>query len=203
MTKPVATTPVAHLGITPSATVGPYFKYGLTPAGQYAWTDTFPTSAVTLDAAGERVLIAGRVLDGDNVGVPDAMIEIWQADSTGRYAHPLHGSSGNTAFKGFARVDTDKAGHYRIETIKPGKVAIPEGSIQAPHILICLFARGMLKHVFTRVYFADEAAANAKDPVLGLVPAKRRPTLIAERMGNTYQFDIRIQGGAETVFFDV
>lgn len=192
----------APAGITPSATVGPYFKYGLTSDGAYAFNDAFPRSAVTADAGGERIVIAGRVLDGDGVGIPDAVIEIWQADATGRYVHPLHGGAANSKFRGFARVDTDKDGGWRVETIKPGKVTDAKGTSQAPHILVALFARGMLRHLYTRIYFADEVAANAADAVLALVPSDRRNTLVATRSGDgTYRFDLRIQGGAETVFF--
>jgi protocatechuate 3,4-dioxygenase, alpha subunit len=197
------TKPGKPSGITPSATVGPFFKYGLTPAGTYAWSDTFPTTTVTADAAGERIVIEGRILDGDDCGVPDALIEIWQADSAGRYAHPRQGGGANSAFRGFARTDTLKDGTYRVETIKPGRVAGAAGAVQAPHILVAVFARGMLRHLYTRIYFADEAAANATDPVLALVPVDRRPTLLATRAAGSFHHDIRIQGGAETVFFDL
>ncbi len=190
-------------GITPSATVGPFFKYGLTPARQYAWNDVFSASTITPDAVGERVVISGRILDGDGVAIPDAMIEIWQADAAGRYAHPRQHGAANAAFKGFARADTDKHGGYRIETIKPGQTIGPNSQSQAPHILVAVFARGMLRHLYTRIYFADEAAANAADPILALVPAERRGTLLATGDKADYQFDIRIQGDAETVFFDI
>jgi protocatechuate 3,4-dioxygenase, alpha subunit len=188
-------------GITPSATVGPFFKYGLSSDGAYAWNDAVPRSTVTSDAGGERIVIAGRVIDGDGAGVPDAMVEIWQADATGRYVHPSQAAS-NTAFRGFARVDTDKDGGFRVETIKPGSVAGPHGTMQAPHIVIALFARGMLRHLYTRIYFAEETAANSRDAVLAAVPEARRATLLAKRGSDgTYSFDLRIQGGAETVFF--
>jgi protocatechuate 3,4-dioxygenase, alpha subunit len=189
-------------GITPSATVGPFFKYGLTSDGAYAFNDAFPRSAATADVGGERIGIAGRILDGDGVGVPDAMIEIWQADGTGRYMHPLQGGAANSKFRGFARVDTDKDGGWRVETIKPGRVAGVKGGDQAPHILVALFARGMLRHLYTRIYFAEETVANAADAVLALVPAQRRNTLMATRGSDgVYRFDLRIQGGTETVFF--
>ncbi len=196
--------PKKPAGITPSATVGPFFKYGLTPQGAYAWNDAFSPSTITPDVAGERIVIAGRVLDGDGAGIVDALVEIWQADSAGRFAHPLQGGGANASFKGFARADTVNDGHFRFETIRPGLVPGPGGKPQAPHILVTVFARGMLRHLHTRIYFADQAAANAADPILNLVPQDRRATLIAARSADgSYTFDIRIQGGAETVFFDI
>lgn len=198
------TAPKKPAGITPSATVGPFFKYGLTPQGAYPWNDAFQPSTITSDVAGERIAVSGRVLDGDGAGISDAMIEIWQADSTGRFAHPLQGGGANASFKGFARTDTVKDGSFRFETIRPGATSGPGNKPQAPHILVALFARGMLRHLYTRIYFADQAVANAADPVLNLVPADRRATLISARGADgAYRFDIRIQGGAETVFFDV
>jgi protocatechuate 3,4-dioxygenase alpha subunit len=191
-------------GLTPSATVGPYFKYGLTPRGAYSWNDAFSNDAATADASGERITITGRVLDGDGKPINDCMLEIWQADASGRFAHPLQGGApANATFRGFARTETDADGAFSFKTIKPGKVAWPKGGQQAPHILVAVFARGMLKQQYTRIYFADEAAANAADPVLALVPADRRKTLIAERSGGGYRFDVHVQGADETVFFDV
>ena len=192
-------------GVTPSQTVGPYFAYGLTPRGAFPFRDAFDKPVATPDAQGERIRIAGRVLDGDGAAVPDAMVEIWQADSAGRYAHPRDaGPRANSSFKGFGRCGTDKAGAFAFDTIKPGAVAGPDGKMQAPHIVVCLFARGMLRHVYTRIYFAEDSATHAADPVLALVPADRRATLIAKRGADgSYVFDIRIQGGAETVFFDI
>jgi protocatechuate 3,4-dioxygenase, alpha subunit len=193
-------------GLTPSATVGPYFAYALTPA-RYPFRAAFSNTTVTADTAGERIRIAGRVLDGDGNGIGDAMVEIWQANAVGRYAHPADaGSQPNTGFKGFARAETDKDGTYQFETVKPGAVAGIDGQTQAPHILAAVFARGMLRHLYTRIYFADEAAT-AKDAILAHVPEARRGTLIAKResVGGqaVYRFDIRIQGGEETVFFDI
>lgn len=191
-------------GITPSATVGPFFKYGLTPRGVYPWNDAFLASTLTSDTTGERIAIAGRVLDGDGVAVPDAMLEIWQADAAGRFAHPLQGGAANSSFQGFARADTDKNGGFQFETIRPGPTPGPNGGTQAPHILIAVFSRGMLRHLYTRIYFEDQAPANAADAVLNLVPAARRETLIAKRGANgAYVFDIRLQGDGETVFFDI
>lgn len=191
-------------GITPSQTVGPFFKYGLTPTGDYAWNDAFTNSTLTPDVTGDRVRIEGRVFDGDGV-VPDAMLEIWQADAQGRYADPQDKRAlPNARFRGFARCGTDKDGHYSFDTIKPGAVPDPDGKPQAPHIVLAVFARGMLRHLYTRIYFSDETG-NAADPVLGLVPADRRATLIAVREAGkpVYRFDLRLQGDSETVFFDV
>jgi protocatechuate 3,4-dioxygenase, alpha subunit len=194
-------------GITPSQTVGPFFKYGLTPNGQYDWNDAFDNNLVTADATGDRIRIEGRVYDGDGQPVPDAMLEIWQADAQGRFADPKDKRAlPNAKFRGFGRCGTDANGDYAFDTIKPGSVPDPDGKPQAPHILLAIFARGMLMHLYSRIYLGGEAA-NAADPVLALVPADRRDTLIAERQpgnGNTvYRFDIRLQGDNETVFFDI
>jgi protocatechuate 3,4-dioxygenase alpha subunit len=193
--------------ITPSQTVGPFFKYGLTPAGHYDWNDAFTGNLVTPDVSGERIRVEGRVFDGDGQPVPDAMLEIWQADAQGRFSDPQDKRAlPNSSFRGFGRCGTDGNGGYTFDTIKPGPVPDADGKPQAPHILLAIFARGMLLHNFTRIYF-DGEAANATDPVLALVPADRRATLMAVReagSGNAvYRFDIRLQGEDETVFFDV
>jgi protocatechuate 3,4-dioxygenase alpha subunit len=195
-------------GITPSQTVGPYFAYGLTPTGRYDWTDLATGNMLTPDVTGERIRIEGRVTDGDGKPINDAMIEVWQADAQGRFAHPSDKRAlPNSAFKGFGRCGTDEAGEYFFETIKPGAVPGTNGQMQAPHILVCYFSRGLLTHMYTRIYFADEQAANEKDEVLNLVPADRRDTIIAKKeMRGTlpvYKFDIRVQGDNETVFFAV
>jgi protocatechuate 3,4-dioxygenase alpha subunit len=194
-------------GITPSQTVGPFFKYGLTPNGHYDWNDAFTNDLVTPDASGERIRVEGRVFDGDGAPVPDAMLEIWQADSQGRFADPQDKRAvPNTTFRGFGRCGTNANGEYSFDSIKPGAVPDPDGTPQAPHILLAIFARGMLLQLYTRIYF-DGEAANSADPVLALVPADRRSTLIAAREagngGAVYRFDIRLQGDGETVFFDV
>jgi protocatechuate 3,4-dioxygenase, alpha subunit len=193
--------------ITPSQTVGPYFKYGLTSNGDYDWNDAFAGNLITPDASGERIRVEGRVFDGKGQPVPDAMLEVWQADSQGRFADPQDKRAmPNAKFRGFGRCGTDANGAYVFDTVKPGSVPDPDGKLQAPHILLAVFARGMLRHFYTRIYFADEAA-NASDPVLALVPADRRATLIAMReAGNgnaVYRLDLRLQGDGETVFFDV
>ncbi|MDI4234404.1 protocatechuate 3,4-dioxygenase subunit alpha [Bradyrhizobium sp. Arg237L] len=191
-------------GITPSQTVGPYFKYGLTPNGEYAWNDAFTNNLITPDVSGERIRVEGTVFDGDGVPVPDCMLEIWQADAQGRFSDPQDASAlPNSSFKGFGRVGTDAKGGYSFDTIKPGQVPDPDGKPQAPHILLAVYARGMLLHLYTRIYFDDEAA-NATDPVLALVPSDRRATLIAQRKASAaYVLDIHLQGDNETVFFDV
>jgi protocatechuate 3,4-dioxygenase, alpha subunit len=194
-------------GITPSQTVGPFFKYGLTPNGQYDWDDAFTNNLITPDASGDRIRIEGKVFDGDGVAIPDCMLEVWQADAQGRFADPQDKrAQPNVTFKGFGRCGTDAEGVYSFDTIKPGSVPDRDGKRQAPHILLAVFARGMLRHLYTRIYFSDEAA-NEADPVLALVPADRRATLIAQRKtggsGAVYSLDIRLQGDGETVFFDV
>ncbi|MFL6837506.1 MAG: protocatechuate 3,4-dioxygenase subunit alpha [Bradyrhizobium sp.] len=194
-------------GITPSQTVGPYFKYGLTPHGEYAWNDAFTNRLITPDTSGERIRLEGKVFDGDGAPVPDCMLEIWQADAQGRFSDPQDKRAlPNSSFNGFGRCGTDANGGYFFDTIKPGSVPDPDGKPQAPHILLAVFARGMLLHLYSRIYF-DGEAANATDPVLALVPADRRATLIATRKpgaGNAvYSFDVRLQGENETVFFEV
>jgi len=201
--------------ITPSQTVGPFFAYGLTPKGRakwdpdgtYSWKETIGDNLVTADATGERIRIEGQVTDGDGLPINDAMIEIWQADAQGRYASPRDaGARPNTKFTGFGRSATDKNGVFGFDTIKPGRVAGPNGKTQAPHVVVCIFSRGMLRQVYTRLYFSDEAS-NGEDPILNLVPGDRRGTLIARkevRGGQpVYRFDIRVQGKDETVFFDI
>ncbi|MCG8597629.1 MAG: protocatechuate 3,4-dioxygenase subunit alpha [Kiloniellales bacterium] len=191
---------------TPSQTVGPYFAYGLTPEPYgYAFSGIAGGVLTAEDGDGERIRIEGRVLDGAGAAVGDAMVEIWQADGQGRYAHPADPRSSNARFRGFGRVGTgtDPAQRFVFETVKPG----PLGDGQAPHVNLVLFLRGLLSHAYTRIYFADEAEANETDPVLAAVPPERRTTLIAarEEVGGTplYRFDIHLQGDRETVFFDV
>ena len=159
---------------TSSQTVGPYVKIGFE---SFTVVELAPPSV-----SGERITLAGRVADGDGKPVNDAVIEIWQANALGKYAHPEDAQDKpvETGFRGFGRCLTDAKGGYRFTTIKPGRVPGPAGAPQAPHIVVTVFMRGLLKHLITRVYFPDEAA-NAEDPVLKLVPADRRATLIARR----------------------
>jgi protocatechuate 3,4-dioxygenase alpha subunit len=193
-------------GITPSQTVGPYFAFGLDPRGEYDWKQTFTHDLITPDASGTRIRIEGRVTDGDGNPVNDCMLEIWQADAAGRYAHPADARRPNAKFTGFGRVGTDAEGNYAFSSIKPGAVPGADGKAQAPHILVAVFARGMPRHCYTRIYFPDEPAT-ASDAILSLVPAERRDTLVAkteQRHGQqVYVFDVRLQGEGETVFFEV
>ncbi|MGL5168279.1 MAG: protocatechuate 3,4-dioxygenase subunit alpha [Afipia sp.] len=192
--------------ITPSQTVGPYFKYGLTPGRDYQWNDAFSNDLVTPNVSGERIRIVGQVFDGDGAVIPDSMLEIWQADGQGRFADPQDtGTTPNAAFRGFGRCGTDANGRFSFRTIKPGPVPGLGDKPQAPHILLAVFARGMTQQAITRIYFEEESA-NAADPILALVPADRRATLIAKREEGdvtTYRFNVRLQGDSETVFFDL
>lgn len=192
-------------GITPSATIGPFFLFGLVPS-TVGGIDVVANDLVTPDVSGEHIRLFGRVFDGDGAPVPDALIEIWQADAAGRYASPVDARAlPNATFKGFGRAPTNESGEYSFTTIRPGPVPGPDGRAQAPHILMNVFARGMLKQMVTRIYFSDEPA-NATDPVLAVVPVERRPTLIATRENGAgergYRFDIHLQGERETVFFE-
>lgn len=197
---------MSKLRQTPSQTVGPFFAYALTPEQYgYDFKSIADGNLIEGDVPGQRIRIEGRVLDGKGDLVPDAMIEIWQADGEGRYAHPADQRGSNVAFKGFGRMGTgtDPESRFIFDTIKPG----PVDGTQAPHINVTIFMRGLLLHAYTRIYFSDEAAANVRDPVLASVPAERRNTLIAVRnetpAGTVYRLDIRMQGADETVFFDV
>lgn len=194
------------LGQTPSQTVGPYFAYGLT-APQYGYDFTAIADSTLTDetTTGTRIRVEGIVYDGEGAPISDAMIEIWQADADGRYQHPEDPRRPNSRFEGFGRcgTGTDPQNRFWFDTVKPG--AGEDGS--APHLNLIVFARGMLVHAYTRVYFADEEAANAADPVLQSVPEDRRRTLVAALSegteGPAYRFDIHMQGDDETVFFDV
>lgn len=192
--------------ITPSQTVGPFFAYGLTPNGRYAWNHLADIDLVTSELVESRIRIEGALYDGDGVPVPDGMGEIWQADERGRFrsGQDVDGGLSNTTFKGFGRCATGPNGDFSFITVKPGAVEDQAGDRQAPHILVAVFARGMLVHAFTRIYFDDEPI-NVTDPVLQLVPTERRATLIARRRANeaVFRFDICLQGDRETVFFDV
>lgn len=179
---------------TASQTVGPFFSFGLTAVDQ--------SVLVNEQTQGERITLTGQVLDGDGLPVTDAMVEIWQPDANGIFHHPNDPNHANADpnFNGFGRSETVDDGTYHFETVKPG--AINES---APYINVRIFARGMLIHAITRLYFSDEPQ-NETDPVLAAVPADRRATLIAQReesRGTTrYRLDIRLQGENETVFFD-
>lgn len=182
---------------TPHQTFGPYFRIGL---------EHFFASDFAGNVAGARVTITGRVLDGDGKPVSDAGIEIWQADARGKYAHPddKQNKTIEPGFRGFGRVATDDEGRFRFSTIKPGRVAGPRGVLQAPHLAVIVGMRGLLKHLVTRIYFPDDPS-NAEDPILNLVPAERRTTLIAKKGtsdSQTLEWNVMLQGADETVFFD-
>jgi protocatechuate 3,4-dioxygenase alpha subunit len=182
---------------TPSATVGPYLAIGL------SWEDG--PHAVEPDAAG-AIWLRGTVTDGNGDVVPDALVETWQADPEGRFDHPddPRGAAAWPGFRGFGRSETVDGGRYAICTLKPGRVPDGEGGLQAPHVDVSVFARGLLDRVVTRIYFADEAEANAEDVVLRSLPddAARR-TLLATGTQDGYRMDIRLRGERETVFFAV
>ena len=182
---------------TPSQTVGPFFNIGLPGEGR---------SELVAPDGSDAVRLEGTVLDGEGEPVSDALVEIWQANGGGRYAHPEDARAEpplEDGFKGFGRCETDGSGRYGFVTVKPGPVPGPGEAMQAPHIELALFARGLLKHLVTRIYFPDEEEANASDPVLASVPEDRRSTLVARDEDRRLCFDIRLQGDGETVFFDV
>jgi protocatechuate 3,4-dioxygenase, alpha subunit len=178
-----------------SQTIGPYLRIGL------EWMvieDLAPQGT-----AGERARIEGRLLDGDGKPVNDAAIEIWQANSHGRYASPEDRQDKplERGFRGYGRSLTDEAGAFRFRTIKPGRVPGRSGTLQAPHVVVTIFMRGLLKQLLTRMYFPDDPA-NTDDPVLALVPPERRSTLIATKRDGMLEWNVALQGKNETVFFD-
>lgn len=183
---------------TPSQTIGPYYGFAL------SWDDgPFVVPAGTEGA----IRIEGRVLDGNGVGVSDAMIETWQADPDGRFAHPddPRGAVEWSDFEGIGRCATQPDGSYSILTVKPGPVPGPGETMQAPLISVSVFARGLLQRLVTRIYFGDEEAANAADPVFSTLryPAEVKSTLVAAAVEGGYRFDIRLQGEGETLFFAI
>lgn len=192
------------LGRTPSQTVGPYLHIGLTP-GAYGVREVFSNVVAEPGVAGTRIRVEGRLFDGAGAAIVDGMVELWQADADGRYPHPADGRAlKSNSFRGFGRCATGEGGVFTFDTIKPGPVPGPNGTTQAPHLNIGVFARGILKRLFTRIYFEGEPA-NAADPILALVPADRRATLIARpdpASKGVYRIDIHLQGDKETVFLD-
>jgi protocatechuate 3,4-dioxygenase alpha subunit len=184
-----------HLTATASQTVGPFFRIGLEPL--YI-SDLAPRAA-----AHEKIVVRGRVMDGDGKPVNDAVLEIWQANEKGKYAHPddTQNKPLTPGFNGFGRVPTDDNGAFRFTTVKPGGMVGPHGMPQAPHLLVAVFMRGLLIHLVTRIYFPDEPG-NADDPVLQLVPANRRATLMAKQTADGLEWNVILQGERETVFFD-
>jgi protocatechuate 3,4-dioxygenase, alpha subunit len=193
------------LQATTSQTVGPYFKIGLS----WLYRDTLLGEGVS----GERVTIQGRIFDGDGVPVPDAILEVWQANAQGKYNHPedTQDKPLELGFTGFARVPVNAEGVFRFATIKPGPVPGPDGKEQAPHLQVSIFMRGLLRRVVTRIYFPDEPR-NGADSILNLVEAARRSTLIAKKTAQrstketgptTLEWNVILQGPEETVFFDL
>lgn len=182
---------------TTSQTVGPFFSIGLAPL--------YRRELAGAGARGQRIRVHGRVLDGDGTPVPDAVLEIWQANAAGRYDHPEDRRELplDAEFRGFGRIPTDAAGTFEFTTVKPGPVPGPDGRPQAPHLVVSVFMRGILKRAVTRIYFADEPA-NGEDFVLRLVPEARRATLLARADGaSSYHWEVNMQGERETVFFAV
>jgi protocatechuate 3,4-dioxygenase alpha subunit len=186
------------LQATTSQTVGPFFKVGL------EWLNIADLAAAGV--SGDRITIQGRLLDGDNEPVPDAFLEIWQANAHGKYPHPedLQDKPVEPGFLGFGRVPTNSKGFFWFTTIKPGPVPGLNGMEQAPHVVISIFMRGLLKRLVTRMYFPDEAG-NTADPILNLVEPVRRRTLIAQSTDRpgTLEWNVSLQGPNETVFFDL
>jgi protocatechuate 3,4-dioxygenase, alpha subunit len=186
------------LPATTSQTVGPFFDIGLK---RFCCADLTASGV-----SGERITIEGRVVDGEGVPVPDAVLEIWQANAYGKYAHPedTQAKPIEPAFKGYGRIASDDQGRFRILTIKPGPVPGPQGSMQAPHVVVSVFMRGLLKRLATRIYFPGDPH-HANDPVLALVNPARRATLIAKPTSgdpSKLHWDVILQGPEETVFFD-
>jgi protocatechuate 3,4-dioxygenase alpha subunit len=178
---------------TPSQTVGPFFRIGLTEGVALG-------VLTTADTPGNRMRLRIRVIDGDGLPAPDCVLEIYQANAAGEYGH--------RSFSGFGRLGTDGEGACVFETIHPGPVADTRGGFQAPHVDVCLFARGLLRHLYTRIYFQGDAGLD-RDPVLSLVPVERRDTLLAVPGGEQdgqpplWEFAINLQGDRETVFLDL
>lgn len=186
----------ASQGPTPSQTVGPFFHYALPYEAGPDVVGAQRPRAVTLE---------GRVLDGAGEPIPDALVEIWQADESGRFgtAPRLYETPSPEGFRGFGRCPTERDGSYRFRTVKPGGVPTVDGRAQAPHIALAVFARGMLRQAVTRVCFDDEPDANGTDPLLSTLEPTRRGTLLARATSGGYHFDVRVQGENETVFLDV
>ena len=187
---------------TPSQTVGPFYHFAL---DRPEWSDLTAGGA-----QGQKIRIEGRIFDGEGAPCPDAFLEIWQADAGGKYNHPddTQDRKPDPKFRGFGRASADKDGNYRFTTIMPGRVPGPGNTLQAPHINVSVFARGLLKHLVTRIYFADHAEANEIDPVLTRIddPAVRKTIVVEKTNGAgipTYRFDVILQGKGETAFFEL
>ncbi|CAN5661520.1 protocatechuate 3,4-dioxygenase subunit alpha [soil metagenome] len=191
----------SRLPQTPSQTVGPFFHFGMVEDGD-------ENNLVSDAVKGNRIVIRGRVLDGEGEAVPDALLEIWQADANGFYNHPddPHRENADPNFRGFGRADTVAEGQFSFRTVKPGRVPFDSRRLQAPHINVRIFSRGMLTHAYTRFYFSDEEEANSDDIILNFIEPERRPTVMLQRQDGSdppiYILDVRLQGRDETVFFD-
>ena len=202
---------LSYLRETASQTAGPYVHIGLAPgaAGFDIYKQELGHDIAGPNAAGERIRVEGCVIDGMGAPIKDVMLEVWQANAAGHYAHPEGGGPVEDGFRGWGRVITDFAtGEWAFDTIKPGATQGRNVGTQAPHLNLWIVARGINVGLNTRMYFSDEAEANAADPVLNLIEWEhRRATLIAARSegekGPVYRFDIRLQGAEETVFFDL
>ena len=182
--------------LTPSQTAGPYLSIGL--------LGDFIGSSLVADDDARAIRIRGRLLDGAGDPVPDGMVEIWQANAAGRYAHPSDLRDEvplEDGFRGFGRAGTADEGWFEFVTVKPGPVPAPDGRLQAPHLVVGVFARGILKRLVTRMYFPEEAEANAADPVLAELRDAERATLVAQPENGGLRFDIRLQGEGQTTFF--
>lgn len=200
---------INHLKESPSQTAGPYVHIGCTPnfcGIEGVFAQDLGVSMVNEKTKGERIILTGHVLDGIKAPLTDALVEIWQADSDGLYNSPseMRGTA-DPNFTGWGRQPSDmQTGQFRFETIKPGRVPYVDGRLQAPHINVWIVARGINLGLNTRLYFADEQAANEDDPFLQRIEHKVRiPTLMAERTDDGYHFDIHLQGDDETIFFDI
>lgn len=184
--------------LTPSQTVGPFFHDALLDEDRSKLVDTGHPSAIKIE---------GTVHDGAGDVVPDAMVEIWQANQAGRYNHPADDREDLPLdlenFSGFGRSGTGEGGKFSFVTVKPGSVPGPDGGMQAPHIMVSVFSRGLLKRLVTRIYFPDEEEANERDPVLSSIEDEGyRATLIARAEGDVLRFDIHFQGDRQTAFFE-
>lgn len=186
------------LGLTPSQTAGPYLALGVVGSPV--------TSRLVADGDPRAIRIRGRLLDGSGDPIPDGLIEVWQANAGGRYAHPADDRSEvplEDGFLGFGRAETVEDGWFELVTIKPGRVPAPDGGMQAPHLVVVVHARGLLKHLVTRLYFPDEEDANATDYVLSGLDDAERASLVAREEDGSLRFDVYLQGERQTTFFRV
>jgi protocatechuate 3,4-dioxygenase, alpha subunit len=201
--------PLNHLKETPSQTAGPYVHIGLTPnycGIEGVWPADLGGSMVNPRTRGERITVTGRVLDGLDNPIRDCVVEIWQADADGLYPSPSETrGTADANFTGWGRCPADgETGVFRFETVKPGRVPFPDGRLQAPHISLWIVARGINLGLNTRLYFPEDEAANADDPILRRIEHRDRvKTLVATRQGSTVDLDVHLQGPLETVFFDI